>query len=103
MPVKSLSHITKGGLYEHLPRSLPQGLTAKVELSALRPQPIFQLIQRVGNIPQKDMFATFNMGVGMTVVVAPAHAEKALQVLRAAGEKAAVIGEVVEGDEMQLV
>lgn len=103
VPVKSLSHITKGGLYEHLPRSLPQGLTAKVELSALRPQPIFQLIQRVGNIPQKDMFATFNMGVGMTVVVAPAHAEKALQVLRAAGEKAAVIGEVVEGDEMQLV
>lgn len=102
VPVKSLSHITKGGLYEHLPRSLPEGLTGKLELAAIRPQPIFQLIQRVGNIPQKDMFATFNMGVGMTLVVRPEDADTAMQILRRAGEKVSVIGEVVEGDELLL-
>ncbi len=100
--VKSISHITKGGLYEHLPRSLPQGLTARLEVGAIRTQPIFQLIQRVGNIPQKDMFATFNMGVGMTVTVAAQDADAAMRVLRAAGDKVSAIGEVVEGDEMVL-
>jgi len=102
VPVKSIAHITKGGLYEHLPRSLPQGLAAKVEVGAIQTQPIFRLIQRVGNIPQKDMFATFNMGVGMTVVVAPDQVDAAVSVLRSAGEKVSVIGEVVTGTEMVL-
>lgn len=102
LPVKAISHTTKGGLYGHLPRSLPQGLTARLDTSLIRIPPIFQLIQRVGRIPQKDMFATFNMGIGMTVVVAPEYADAALRLLRFSGERAAVIGEVTEGDELIL-
>lgn len=100
--VKSICHVTKGGLYLNVPRSLPEGLTARINMAALKTQPVFQLIQRVGNIPQKDMFATFNMGVGMTVTVAPEDVEESLRILRAAGEKVSIIGEVVAGDEMIL-
>ncbi len=103
VPVKSISHITKGGLHEHLARSFPAGLTARVEVSAIRIPPIFQLIQRVGNVPRADMFGIFNMGVGMSVVVAPQYADEALRILRTAGERVSVIGEVVEGEELQLV
>ncbi len=102
VPVKALSHVTKGGLYGHLPRSLPQGLTARIEVETIKVPPIFQLIQRVGRIPQKDMFATFNMGVGMAVVVAPEYADEALRILRAGGERAAAIGEVAPGEELIL-
>ncbi len=100
--VKSLCHVTKGGLYINVPRSLPEGLTARINVASLKTQPIFHLLQRVGNIPRKDMFATFNMGVGMTVTVAPEDVEDAMRILRTAGEKVMVIGEVVPGEEMIL-
>ena len=97
--VKAVSHITGGGFYENIPRSIPDGLCAKIEKNAVRILPIFDLIARTGNIPERDMFNTFNMGVGMSVVVAPEDVEKALAVLRDNGEEAYVIGEIVEGPE----
>ena len=97
--VKAVSHITGGGFYENIPRSIPDGLCAKIEKNAVRVLPIFDLIARTGNIPERDMFNTFNMGVGMSVVVAPEDVEKALAILRDNGEEAYVIGEIVEGPE----
>jgi phosphoribosylformylglycinamidine cyclo-ligase len=97
--VKAVSHITGGGFYENIPRSLPKGLSAKIEKAAVRVLPIFDLIAKRGGITERDMFNTFNMGVGMSVVVSKADADKALEVLRANGEDAYVIGEVVRGDD----
>ena len=97
--VKGVSHITGGGFYENIPRSIPQGLGAKIEKSAVRVLPIFDLIAKTGNIPERDMFNTFNMGVGMSVVVAAEDADKALQVLRANGEDAYIIGSIVESED----
>lgn len=97
--VKSISHITGGGFYENIPRSLPKGLSASIKRSDVKVLPIFDLIAKTGNIPERDMFNTFNMGVGMTVVVAKEDAEKAVEVLKAAGENAYILGELVEGDE----
>jgi len=97
--VKSISHITGGGFYENIPRSLPKGLSAKIKRSDVQVLPIFDLIAKTGNIPERDMFNTFNMGVGMTVVVDKADAQKAVEVLKAAGEDAYVLGELVESDE----
>ena len=97
--VKGVSHITGGGFYENIPRSIPQGLGARIEKSAVRVLPIFDLIARTGNIPERDMFNTFNMGVGMSVVVAAEDADKALQVLRANGEDAYIIGSIVESED----
>lgn len=97
--VKSISHITGGGFYENIPRSLPKGLTAKINRSAIKVLPIFDLIQKEGNIPERDMFNTFNMGVGMVVCVDKADVDKALACLNASGEDAYVIGELVTGDE----
>ncbi len=97
--VKGVSHITGGGFYENIPRTIPEGLSAKITRDAVRILPIFDLIAKEGNIPERDMFNTFNMGVGMSVVVDAADVDTALQALRAAGEDAYVIGEVVEGDE----
>ncbi len=97
--VKAISHITGGGFYENIPRSLPDGFSAKIEKSAVRVLPIFKLIEKVGNIPERDMFNTFNMGVGMSITVAKEDADKALEVLRGAGEDAYIIGEIVSGDE----
>ena len=97
--VKAVSHITGGGFYENIPRSLPQGYSAKIKKSDVRVLPIFELIAKTGNIPERDMFNTFNMGVGMSVVVAKEDADKALEVLKANGEDAYVIGEVVKSDE----
>ena len=97
--VKSVSHITGGGFYENIPRSLPQGFSAKINRSDVRVLPIFELIAKVGNIPERDMFNTFNMGVGMSVIVAKEDADKAVEGLKAQGEDAYVIGEVVKGDE----
>ena len=96
--VKSISHITGGGFYENIPRSLPKTLTAKIRRDAVQVLPIFQLIAEAGQIPERDMFNTFNMGVGMCVVVDPADADKTLSILRAAGENAYVIGELEAGD-----
>ena len=96
--VHGISHITGGGFYENIPRALPAGLCAKIDRAALRIPPIFSLLQKVGNIDERDMFNTYNLGVGMCVTAAKEDADKALSVLRANGEDAYVIGEVVEGD-----
>ena len=96
--VKSISHITGGGFYENIPRSLPKGLSAQIRRSDVQVLPIFDVIAKVGNIPERDMFNTFNMGVGMTVVVDKNDAEKAIQAINAAGEEAYVLGELVDSD-----
>ena len=96
--VRGVSHITGGGFYENIPRSIPQGLCARIDKSAVRVLPIFDLIAKTGNISERDMFNTFNMGVGMSVVVPAAQADEALAILHANGEDAYVIGEVVEGE-----
>lgn len=97
--VKAVSHITGGGFYENIPRSIPKGYSAKIEKSAIKILPIFDLLAKEGNIPERDMFNTFNMGVGMSVTVSKNDADKALEVLRANGEDAYIIGEVVKSDE----
>ena len=97
--VKGISHITGGGFFENIPRSLPDGLSAHIKRSDVRVLPIFDLLQKTGNIPERDMFNTFNMGVGMSVVVAPEDAERTLATLRAAGTDAYLLGEVVASDE----
>ncbi|MBR4100992.1 MAG: phosphoribosylformylglycinamidine cyclo-ligase [Oscillospiraceae bacterium] len=97
--VKAVSHITGGGFYENIPRSLPKGLSAKIEKSNIQVLPIFELLARTGHIPERDMFNTFNMGVGMIVSVAKEDADRAVEILRAAGEDAYILGELVESDE----
>lgn len=97
--VKSISHITGGGFYENIPRSLPKGISAKIERSAVQVLPIFKLIQETGKIPERDMFNTFNMGVGMIVCVDKADADKAVAAINSTGEEAYVLGELVESDE----
>ena len=97
--VKGVSHITGGGFYENIPRSIPDGLGAKIDKAAVRVLPIFDLIAKTGNIPERDMFNTFNMGVGMSVVVPAEQVEKALEILKAHGEDAYVIGEIVESED----
>ncbi len=99
VPVKSISHITGGGFYENIPRSLPAGMSAKIEKSVLTIPPVFDLIAKTGDIPERDMFNTFNMGIGMSVVVDKNDADKALAVLREQGEAAYVIGEIVASDD----
>ncbi len=97
--VKSISHITGGGFYENIPRALPKNLSAKIERNAVQVLPIFDLIARSGNIPERDMFNTFNMGVGMVVSVDKSDADKAIAAIKAAGEDAYVLGELVESEE----
>ena len=97
--VKGVSHITGGGFYENIPRAIPYGLGAKIQKSAIRILPIFDLIAKTGHIPERDMFNTFNMGVGMSVVVAKEDAETALSVLQANGEDAYLIGEIVASQD----
>ena len=97
--VKGISHITGGGFYENIPRSIPDGLCAKVDKSAVKILPIFDLIAKTGNIPERDMFNTFNMGVGMSIVVPAAEVETALSILREHGEDAYVIGTIIENEE----
>ncbi len=97
--VKAVSHITGGGFYENIPRSLPEGYSAKIKKSDVRVLPIFSLIAKVGNIPERDMYNTFNMGVGMSVVVKAEDADKALEILNVNGETAYLLGEIVKSDE----
>jgi len=97
--VKGISHITGGGFYENIPRSVPDGLCAKIDKSAVKVLPIFDLIASWGNIPERDMFNTYNMGVGMSVVVPAAEVDTALSVLRDNGIDAYVIGEIIAGEE----
>jgi phosphoribosylformylglycinamidine cyclo-ligase len=96
--VKSISHITGGGFYENIPRSIPDGLCAKIDGKSVRIPPIFGLIEKAGNISKRDMFNTFNMGVGMTVVVSETDADKALKILKDNGEDAYIIGEIIKSD-----
>lgn len=97
--VKAVSHITGGGFYENIPRMLTDGLSAKIKKDAVPVLPIFKLMQRVGNIPEHDMFNTFNMGIGMIAAVAKEDAQKAIDVLRANGEDAVILGEVIKGED----
>ena len=97
--VKAISHITGGGFYENIPRSIPDGYCAKIEKSAVKVLPIFDLIQKTGSISERDMFNTYNMGVGMSITVDKNDADKALEILKNAGEDAYIIGETVKGDD----
>ena len=97
--VKGISHITGGGFYENIPRSIPDGLGAVIEKKAVKVLPIFDMIAKTGNIPERDMFNTYNMGVGMSIVVKPEEVDKALEILTANGETAYVIGKIVKSDE----
>ncbi len=101
--VKAVSHITGGGFYENIPRSIPDGFTAKIDRSAVRVLPIFELIAKIGNISERDMFNTFNMGVGMSIVVSKEDAEKAIEVLKSNGEDAYLIGKITKGDESVVI
>ncbi len=95
--VKGISHITGGGFYENIPRSIPDGLCARIDKASLKTPPIFSLIAQAGNIPERDMYNTYNMGVGMSVVVPAAQAERALEILR--GENAYIMGRIEKGSE----
>ena len=97
--VKGISHITGGGFYENIPRSIPDGLCARIDKSAVKVLPIFDMIMKWGNIPERDMFNTYNMGVGMSVVVPAAQTETALAILKDNGIDAYVIGDIVAGEE----
>jgi len=97
--VKGVAHITGGGFFENIPRSLPQGLGARIRRDAVQVPPVFDLIARAGDIPEREMFSTFNMGVGMCLTVDRADADRALDVLRAAGEQPYLLGEVAKADE----
>ncbi len=99
LEVKAVSHITGGGFYENIPRMLTDGLAAKIKKDEIPVLPIFKLMQRVGGISEHDMFNTFNMGVGMVVAVSAEEADKALEVLKANGEDAVVLGEVIKGEK----
>ena len=101
--VKGISHITGGGLYENMPRSIPKGLGVRIRRADVKVPPIFGLIQSTGGISEHDMFNTFNMGVGMSIVVAKEDADRALAVLAANGEQAYVLGEIVPGDGVELL
>ena len=97
--VKGISHITGGGFYENIPRSIPEGLGAKIDRSKVKILPIFKLIAEKGGISERDMFNTFNMGVGMSIVVSKEDSEKALEILNSCGEDAYVIGKIVESED----
>ena len=97
--VKAVSHITGGGFYENIPRSLPEGLTARIALDKLGTSPLFDRIARAGSIPERDMYNTFNMGIGMCLTVPADQADGAVRILRECGENARIIGEVIESDE----
>ena len=101
--VKGISHITGGGFYENIPRSIPDGLGAKIRKSDVKVLPIFELIAKTGNIPERDMYNTYNMGVGMSIVVPAAEAEKAMEVLKANGQDCYLIGEIIESDEKIII
>lgn len=101
--VKGISHITGGGFFENIPRCIPEGLGAKIEKAAVSTPPIFHLIAKTGHIPERDMWNTFNMGCGMSVVVAREDADKALACLADGGEDAYVMGEITASDERVLL
>lgn len=97
--VKAVSHITGGGFYENIPRSLPDGMSAKIKKDAYEVPAIFKLMQKTGNIPERDMYNTFNMGIGMTMVVDKNDAEKMAEIIAASDKKMYILGEVIEGND----
>ena len=97
--VKGISHITGGGFYENIPRSIPDGLCAQIDKASIKVLPIFDVIAKWGNIPERDMFNTYNMGVGMSVVVPKAQEQEALDILKANGVEAYTMGVIVKGEE----
>ncbi len=97
--LKAVTHITGGGFYENIPRSLPENICAKINKSAVRVLPIFDLIQKVGNIPERDMYNTFNMGVGMMICVSPENVDAALEIINATGQEGYVLGELIDGEK----
>ncbi len=99
MKVHGISHITGGGYYENIPRMLPKGMEAVIERAKVPVLPIFDLLAKTGNIPERDMFNTFNMGTGLMLAVAPDEADEAVRILNENGEKALILGEVRRGDE----
>ena len=101
--VKGISHITGGGFYENIPRSIPEGLGAKITKSAVKILPIFELIAKRGNISERDMFNTFNMGVGMSIVVSKEDVDTALEILHENGEDAYVIGEIIKSEDKIII
>ena len=101
--VKGVSHITGGGFYENIPRSIPNGLCAKIDRSAIRVLPIFDLIAQFGNIPERDMFNTYNMGVGMSIVVPAAQAELAIEILKENGQDSYIIGSIIKNEEEKVI
>ena len=102
--VKGISHITGGGFYENIPRSIPDGLGALINRDSVKVLPIFNLIAKRGNICERDMFNTFNMGVGMSVVVPASEVDLALEILKANGEDAYVIGKIIKSeDKIQII
>ena len=101
--VKGISHITGGGFYENIPRSIPEGLGAKINKADVKVLPIFDLIAKTGNIPERDMYNTYNMEVGMSVVVPADEVETALEILRANGEDAYILGEIIESEEQVIL
>jgi phosphoribosylformylglycinamidine cyclo-ligase len=101
--VKGISHITGGGFFENIPRSIPDGLCAKIDKSAVKVLPIFDLIMSFGNIPERDMYNTYNMGVGMSIVVPAEQAELAMETLKANGQDSYIIGSIVKNDEEKVI
>lgn len=101
--VKGISHITGGGFYENMPRMLREGVALKIDKNSYEVQPIFKLIAERGNIPERDMYNTFNMGIGMAVIVPESEVEKSLEILKQAGEEAYLIGEVIAGNKEIIV
>lgn len=99
VPVRAISHITGGGFYENIPRALAEGCTARIDKSSLKVLPIFDLLQKEGNIPERDMFNTFNMGVGMAMVVDAASADQAVRILKENGQDAYIMGEIAKGEK----
>ncbi|MFI3312308.1 MAG: phosphoribosylformylglycinamidine cyclo-ligase [Eubacteriales bacterium] len=97
--VHGISHITGGGFFENIPRALGDGMTAKIELASVKTPPIFDLLSKIGNIPQREMFNTFNMGAGMMMIVSKETADKALTALHSEGCDAYVCGEIVNGEK----
>ena len=101
--IHAISHITGGGFYENVPRMMTEGLNARIELNTIPSLPIFDLIQKAGNIPERDMYNTYNRGVGMSIVVPAAEVELALETLKANGQDAYVIGEIIANDEEKVI
>ena len=101
--VKGISHITGGGFYENIPRSIPGGLCARIDKSAIKVLPIFDLIAKFGNVPERDMFNTYNMGVGMSIIVPAAQAELAMQILKDNGQDSYIMGSIIRNDEEKVI